>query len=185
MGIELKVRDVDRAPDIAKVIDAELGGSPYVVQDWFELNRNLFTALTLQKVVLIIFLTLIIAVATFNMISALTMMVIDKTREIAILKSMGATSGGIARVFQVVGIAIGSVGTAAGLGIGLTLCEVVSRYNYRLDPKVYLIDRLPITVHYSEVFLVGAITMVISAVATLFPSLKASSLRPVDGLRYD
>ena len=185
MGIELKVRDVDRAAEIADIIDAELGGSPYVVQDWFELNRNLFTALTLQKVVLIIFLTLIIAVATFNMISALTMMVIDKTREVAILKSMGATSGGIARVFQIVGIAIGGVGTAAGLGIGLTLCEVVAKYNYKLDPKVYLIDRLPITVHYSEVFLVGAITMVISAVATLFPSLKASSLRPVEGLRYD
>lgn len=185
MGVEMKVADVDRAREIADKIDDELGGSPYVVQDWFELNRNLFTALTLQKIVLIIFLTLIIAVATFNMISALTMMVIDKTREIAILKSMGATSGGIARIFQVVGVAIGGVGTIFGLGIGLTLCETVSRYNFPLDPKVYLIDSLPIAVHTNEVILVGAITMVISIVATLFPSLMASTLRPVEGLRYD
>jgi lipoprotein-releasing system permease protein len=185
MGLEMKVRDVDRAGEIAEKIDAALGGSPYVVQDWFELNRNLFTALTLQKIVLVIFLVLIVAVATFNMISALTMMVIDKTREIAILKSMGATSAGIARIFQLVGLAIGGVGTACGLAIGLILCEIVSRYNYKLDPKVYLIDRLPIAVHESEVLLVGAITVAISAVATLFPSLQASAFRPVEGLRYD
>jgi lipoprotein-releasing system permease protein len=148
-------------------------------------NRNLFTALTLQKIVLVIFLVLIVAVATFNMISALTMMVIDKTREIAILKSMGATSAGIARIFQLVGLAIGGVGTACGLAIGLILCEIVSRYNYKLDPKVYLIDRLPIAVHESEVLVVGAITVAISAVATLFPSLQASAFRPVEGLRYD
>ncbi len=155
------------------------------MQDWNELNRNLFTALALQKIVLLIILTLIIAVAAFNMISALTMMVIDKTREIAILKSMGASSSGIARLFQVVGLAIGGVGTVFGLAIGLTLCEVVERYNYRLDPKVYLIDRLPISVNPSEVAMVAVITMVISAAATLFPATKASSLTPVDGLRYD
>jgi lipoprotein-releasing system permease protein len=156
-----------------------------VVQDWNELNRNLFTALTLQKIVLLIILTLIIAVATFNMVSALTLMVIDKTREIAILKSMGATSGGILGVFVVVGLAIGGVGTTFGLAIGLTLCEVVDRYNYKLDPKVYLIDQLPISVSPKEVAIVAAITMLISGFATLFPASKASSLTPVDGLRYD
>lgn len=185
MGVELKVADVDRAGEIADALDAELGGAPYQVQDWHELNENLFTALALQKIALLIILTLIIAVATFNMIAALTMMVIDKTREIAILKSMGATSGGIARVFQLVGLCIGGIGTVFGLSIGLVLCELMARYDYRLDPKVYLIDRLPIQVNLFEVFLVGAITMVISGVATLFPSGKASSLRPIDGLRYD
>jgi lipoprotein-releasing system permease protein len=184
LGVELKVADVDRADEIADALAGELGGA-YVVQDWNELNRNLFTALALQKIVLLIVLTLIIAVATFNMVSALTMMVIDKTREIAILKSMGATSGGIARMFQVVGLSIGGVGTIFGLMIGLTLCEVVERYNYRLDPKVYLIDRLPISVSPMEVALVGVITMAISALATIFPAAKASSLTPVDGLRYD
>jgi len=185
LGVELKVRDVERADEIARKMEDKLGGAPYLVQDWNELNRNLFTALTLQKIVLLIILTLIIAVATFNMVSALTMMVIDKTREIAILKSMGATSAGIARLFQVVGLAIGGVGTVFGLAIGLTLCEVVNRYDYRLDPKVYLIDRLPISVNPFEVMLVAIITMVISGLATVFPATKASSLTPVDGLRYD
>jgi lipoprotein-releasing system permease protein len=185
LGVELKVADVERADDIADKLEEKLGGPPYQVQDWNELNLNLFTALTLQKIVLLIILTLIIAVATFNMVSALTMMVIDKTREIAILKSMGATSAGIARLFQVLGLAIGGVGTVFGLAIGLTLCEVVERYNYRLDPKVYLIDRLPISVNPLEVALVALITMVISGLATLFPAAKASSLTPVEGLRYD
>lgn len=184
LGVELKVADVDRADEIADKLETELGGA-YLVQDWNELNRNLFAALTLQKIILLIILTLIIAVATFNMVSALTMLVIDKTREIAILKSMGASSAGISRVFQVVGIAIGGVGTVFGVAIGLTLCQVVEHYDYRLDPKVYLIDRLPIEVSPIEVLIIAGVTMVISVIATLFPAAKASSLLPIDGLRYD
>jgi lipoprotein-releasing system permease protein len=142
------------------------------VQDWNELNRNLFTALTLQKIVLLIILTLIIAVATFNMVSALTLMVIDKTREIAILKSMGATSRGISGLFVVVGPGDRRGRHLFGLAIGLTLCEVVDRYNYKLDPKVYLIDQLPISVSPKEVAIVAAITMLISGFATLFPASR-------------
>ncbi len=183
-GIELKLADVERAGEISAMLEQKLGGA-YMIQPWDVLNRNLFTALALQKIVLLIILTLIIGVAAFNMISALTMMVIDKTREIAILKSMGATSSGIARMFQVVGLAIGGVGTLSGLAIGLTLCKVVERYNYPLDPKVYLIDRLPIVVNPAEVAMVAVITMVISALATLLPASQASSLTPVEGLRYD
>jgi lipoprotein-releasing system permease protein len=185
MGVELKVADVERAKDIADKIERKLDSTTFTVQDWRELNKNLFTALTLQKIALLIILTLIIVVATFNMVSALTMMVIDKTREIAILRSMGSTAISIARVFQVVGVIIGGAGTALGLGVGLSLCEVAANFGYRLDPKVYLIDRLPISVNPFEVVLVAVITMVISAVATLFPSAKASAMRPVEGLRYD
>jgi lipoprotein-releasing system permease protein len=119
------------------------------------------------------------------MVSALTMMVTDKTREIAILKSMGGTSSSVARIFQVVGMAIGGVGTLTGVTIGLATCFVVSSYGYHLDPKVYLIDRLPIEVRPFEVVLVAAITMVISVLATIVPASSASALRPVEGLRYD
>jgi lipoprotein-releasing system permease protein len=119
------------------------------------------------------------------MVAALTMMVIDKTKEIAIMKSMGGSSGDVARIFQVVGLTIGGVGTVLGLAFGLMLCAVVSKYGYPLDPKVYLIDQLPIEVQPSEVVIVGFITMVVSGVATLYPAFKASSLRPVEGLRYD
>jgi len=185
MGVELKVKDVERAEDIAERLEKELGGPPYQVQDWYELNHNLFTALNLQKLALVIILTLIILVAAVNMVSALIMMVTDKTREIAILKSMGSTSGSVAWVFQVVGIVIGSIGMIVGVGLGLATCYVVSEYGYHLDPKVYLIDKLPIEVRWFEVLLVASITMVVSILVTLVPSLSASSLRPVDGLRYD
>jgi lipoprotein-releasing system permease protein len=128
MGVELKVKDVDRANEIAVKLERALGGPPYQVQDWYELNHNLFTALNLQKLALVIILTLIIIVAAVNMISALTMMVTDKTREIAILKSMGATSSSVARVFQLLGCAIGGIGTLIGVGIGLITCYVDQGY---------------------------------------------------------
>ncbi len=185
MGVEMKVKDVDRAEAIAGKLEKALGGPPYQVQDWYELNHNLFTALNLQKLALVIILTLIIIVAAVNMISALTMMVTDKTREIAILKSMGATSGSVARVFQILGIAIGGVGTLLGVLVGLLTCYVVGKYGYHLDPKVYLIDRLPIDVRPREVLLVAGITMVISFGAAWAPAQVAAALRPVDGLRYD
>jgi lipoprotein-releasing system permease protein len=185
MGVELKVKDVDRAGDIARALEKALGGPPYQVQDWYELNHNLFTALKLQKLVLVFILTLIILVAAINMVSALTMMVTDKTREIAILKSMGATSPSVALAFQVVGVAIGGVGTLIGVVIGMVTCFVVSRYGFHLDPKVYLIDQLPFDVRPLEVVLVAGIAMAISVIATLVPSQSAASMRPVEGLRYD
>ncbi len=185
MGVELKVKNVDRANKIRDKLERALGGPPYQVQDWYELNHNLFTALELQKLALVIILTLIIIVAAVNLVSSLTMMVTDKTREIAILKSMGATSSSVARVFLLLGIAIGGVGTVIGVLIGLVTCYVVSAYGYHLDPKVYLIDRLPIDVRWIEVTLVAAVTLVISLFATWAPSQTAAALRPVEGLRYD
>ena len=185
MGVELKVKDVDRAEDIARHLEKALGGPPYQVQDWYELNHNLFMALKLQKLALVVILTLIIIVAAVNMVSALTMKVTEKTREVAILKSMGASSSSVALVFQVFGVAIGAAGTLIGVAIGLVTCFVVSRYGYHLDPKVYLIDRLPIEVRGFEVILVCGVTMAISVIATLVPSQSAAALRPVDGLRYD
>jgi lipoprotein-releasing system permease protein len=185
MGVELKVKDVDRAAAIARKLEQRLGGPPYQVEDWYELNHNLFTALRIQKAVLVVILTLIIAVAAFNMVSALTMMVTDKTRDIAILKSMGTQNVSIAAIFQVMGLAIGGVGTVLGVIIGITTAVVVRGYGYHLDPKVYLIDRLPIELRPLEVLLVIGVTMGISLIATIGPALSGSSLRPVDGLRYD
>ncbi len=185
MGVEMKVKDITRASEIAGKLARALDTGRYQVQDWRSLNDNLFTALKLQKVVLVIILTLIIIVAAVNMVSALTMMVTDKTREVAILKSMGATSGSVAQVFQVVGIAIGGAGTIAGVALGLTLCYVTNHFGFKLDPSVYLIDRLPVDVKPFEVVLVAGITMLISVVATIVPASSASAMRPVEGLRYD
>ena len=185
MGVELKVKDVDRADEIADKLRKRLGEPPFQIQDWNQLNHNLFQALSTQKRVLLVVLTLIIAVATVNMVSALTMTVTDKIREIAILKSMGSTSPKIGWIFGIVGGAIGAIGTVCGIGLGVVACTVVRSYGYRLDPKVYLIDRLPISVHATEVILVASITMALSLGATLIPTLKAARLPPVDGLRSE
>lgn len=185
MGVELRVDDIDRAAEVSHSLLRHLGGSPYRVIDWEELNHNLFTALRMQKVALVIFLTLIILVAAFNIVAAMTMLVIDKTKEIAILKSMGMRSAGIAGVFQIAGLTIGGIGTAAGLALGLLLCAVVRHYGYHLDARVYLIDELPVQVQLSELALTAGITLAICFLATVYPSLKAAFLRPVDGLRYE
>ncbi|HKA91497.1 MAG TPA: ABC transporter permease [Haliangiales bacterium] len=184
-GVEMKVRDVWRAPVVARKLEKLLGPEQYMVMDWRELNNNLFTALSLQKSVLVLFLALIIVVAAFNMVAALTMMVLDKTKEIAILKSMGAPSRGVAGLFQVVGLSIGAVGTVAGIALGLLFGHGLSRYGYKLDPKVYLIDRLPVSVNPWEVALVAGLTLAICFLATLVPALSAAGLRPVEGLRYE
>src|SRR5262249_38225241 len=173
-----KGREVWRAPVVARKLEKLLGPEQYMVMDWRELNNNLFTALSLQKSVLVLFLALIIVVAAFNMVAALTMMVLDKTKEIAILKSMGAPSRGVAGLFQVVGLSIGAVGTVAGIALGLLFGHGLSRYGYKLDPKVYLIDRLPVSVNPWEVALVAGLTLAICFLATLVPALSAAGLRP-------
>jgi lipoprotein-releasing system permease protein len=185
LGVELKVKDVDHAKAIATKLSKKLGEPPYQVQDWYELNHNLFTALNLQKTVLVIILCLIIAVAMFNMVAALVMMVTDKTREIAILKSMGSTSWSVAKLFMLVGVAIGGVGALLGIALGVVTSHLVQAYGYRLDPRVYLIDRLPITIEPTDIALVAVVTLVFSLIATVFPAIKASALTPVEGLRYD
>jgi lipoprotein-releasing system permease protein len=185
MGVEMKVKDLDRSKEIARNLEEALGGAPYQVQDWYELNHPLFTALSLQKIVLVVIMTLIIIVAAVNLVSSLIMLVTDKTREVAILKSMGATSMGVALVFQTAGVAIGAIGLGIGVLLGLAICFVMGSYGYHLDPKVYLIDRLPIQVNWTEVLLVVGITVLVSLIATLVPSLGAAAQRPAEGLRYD
>jgi lipoprotein-releasing system permease protein len=185
MGVELRIDDINRAQEVSKDLLKELGGTPFRVIDWEELNHNLFTALKMQKVLLLIFLTLIVVVAAFNIVAALTMLVIDKTKQIAIFKAMGMTAATVGQIFSWVGLIIGAVGTAAGVLLGLLVCAVVQQYGYALDPKVYLIDKLPVRVSLDEIGLVALITMVICFLATLYPVVKAGRMRPVDGLRYE
>ena len=184
-GVELRIDDIYRSKEVVREVEEALPGAPYRVIDWRELNHNLFTALRLQKLALAILLTLIVLVAAFSIVATLTMLVIDKTQEIAILKSLGMSSGGVARVFQTAGMTIGGLGTAAGILLGLALSFLVSHYGYRLDPRVYLIDRLPVKVQLDEVLITAGVTLVICFLATIYPALRAASLRPVEGLRYE
>jgi lipoprotein-releasing system permease protein len=184
-GVELKLDDVDAARVVAKSLYNDLGGPPYRVIDWEELNHNLFAALKMQKTAITVILTLIVIVAAFNIIAAMMLLVIGKQREIAILKSMGMRSAGVARVFHVAGGLIGGMGIACGLGVGATVIAVLRRYKYQLDPHVYLIDQLPVKVNSDEVVMTACITLAICFLATLPPALRAARLAPVEGLRYE
>jgi lipoprotein-releasing system permease protein len=183
-GVELRFADPMMALSAAPEVKRRLDG-PYRIIDWKELNHNLFMALTMQKVIISLLLVLIIVVAAFNIIASLTMIVLSKVREIAILKSMGAPAGMVARVFLIGGVTVGAVGTGLGIAFGLLICLLARLYGYPLDPKVYLIGSLPVRIAGGEILSVATATLAICFLATLYPSLRASRLRAVDGLRYN
>ena len=183
-GIELRFEDPMKALGLVETAENLLGPAFRVI-DWRSLNANLFTALTMQKVVISIVLLIIIVVAAFNILASLFLIVRTKEREIAILGSMGARPRPILGIFLAAGAIVGMAGGGLGLTLGLALCSIVSRYGYGLDPKVYLIERLPVQISPVEVMLVPALALAICLVATLYPAIKASRLRAVDGLRQD
>ena len=153
--------------------------------DWQELNHNLFTALEVQKVMLSLVIATIIFVAAFNVIATLIMIVLEKKREIAILKAMGAKDSGILAIFLVQGVLIGLIGTAVGIVLGGLVTGYISVYTFPLDPKVYLIDHLPVRVSALEFVYTILIALGICTAATLVPSYWAARLLPADGVRYE
>jgi len=184
-GIELKVDDIYRASEIASDLKKKLGFG-YVVKDWISMNKNLFSALKLEKTAMFIVLALIVLVAAFNIISTLIMVVMSKGKDIAILKSMGATSKGIMRIFVYEGLVIGLTGTILGVAGGLTLCEILSKYHFiKLPSDVYPITTLPIKVLPMDVTLVAISAALITLLATIYPSWKASKIEPAVALRYE
>lgn len=183
VGVEIRLHDIDRAKDVALRLERELGGGPFHTMDWEELNHNLFTALEVQKVMLSLVIATIIFVAAFNVIATLIMIVLEKRREIGILKAMGARDGAILRMFMVQGAAIGVVGTLVGLAIGGAVCTYLHLVPFQLDPKVYLIDHLPVRTSPVEFLVTVAIALGICITATLIPSWWAARLLPADGVR--
>jgi lipoprotein-releasing system permease protein len=184
-GVELRLHDIDDAPMIARRLERVLGGGPYHTMDWQELNHNLFTALQIQKVMLSLVIATIIFVAAFNVIATLIMIVLEKKREIAILKAMGAHDGHVLVVFLVQGLLIGIVGTALGLAIGGAVCWALDASAFQLDPHVYLIDHVPVRIGPLEFLWTTLIAVAICIVATLVPSWWAARLLPADGVRYE
>ena len=182
-GVEMKVADIDRAPDVVAKVNERLGGGLYQVMDWEELNHGLFTALRIQQILMSLVLALIIVVAAFTVIATLIMMVLDKKREIAVLKAMGATDGSLLRAFLYQGTIIGVVGTTLGLALALGVCEGLLVYAFPLDPKVYFISRLPVDVRPDEFVMVGIFSLLVCLVATLWPALYAARLRPAEAFR--
>jgi lipoprotein-releasing system permease protein len=184
-GIEMKVDDIEHSRAIARKIDLLLGNGIYHTMDWKELNHGLFTALFIQQLGMSFVLGLIVVVAAFTVVATLIMVVLDKKREIAVLKAIGAKDTAILRVFLYQGGIIGLLGTSLGLLVGFVCCKGLLAYGFPLDPKVYFISRLPVNLRPTEFIITGALSIAICLVATVFPALYAARLRPADGLRAE
>jgi lipoprotein-releasing system permease protein len=184
-GLEVEVQDIYTAHEIGQAIQKKLGPGFYA-RDWMQLNRSLFASLKLQKVVLFIILTLIILVAAFGIASTLFMMVMKKTRDIAILKTMGASRQSIMRIFTLEGLAIGLIGTTLGLALGLGLCGLLQRYEFiKLPREVYYISTLSVQIQGWDLMAIIGAALAISFLATLYPSWQASRMDPVEAIRYE
>ncbi len=185
-GIEVRVDDIYEADRVARAIGKALGGYPYWSRDWMRMNKNLFSALKLEKIVMFIILTLIILVAAFNIVGTLIMVVIEKTRDIAILKSMGATRRSIMKIFMIEGAVIGLVGTLLGLLGGYTLCTLLATYKFiELPSDVYYISTLPVKMNPLDVALIALAAIVITLAASVYPAWQASRFDPAEAIRYE
>lgn len=183
-GIEVRVDDIYNARNIAKKIVSELG-FPYWARDWMRMNHNLFSALKLEKTVMFIILALIVLVAAFNIASTLIMMVMGKTKDIAILKAMGAMDSSIRKIFIYKGMIIGAVGTLLGVCLGFIICKLLEKYKFiQLPGDVYYISTLPVRLEALDVFMIASAAMVICFLATLYPASQASKLNPIEAIRY-
>ncbi|HMK65534.1 MAG TPA: lipoprotein-releasing ABC transporter permease subunit [Thermodesulfobacteriota bacterium] len=184
-GLEVKTRDMYQAGEIGKAIQARLG-FPFWTKDWMRMNKNLFSALKLEKFVMFIILILIILVAAFNIVASLIMVVMEKTKDIAILKSMGATAPAIMKIFILEGVIIGVVGTALGLIGGIGLCEMLDKYQFiKLPSDVYYISSLPVQMKAWDIMMIVISALAICLIATLYPAWQASRLDPAEALRYE
>jgi len=182
-GIQLKIKDVYKAKDVREQVQKALS-FPYYGRDWMQMHKNLFSALKLEKLAMFVILVLIILVASFNIVGTLIMNVIEKSREIAILKAMGATNKGIMTIFMLQGIFIGLAGTLIGIAGGFTLGYLFNNV-IRLPADVYYLSHLPIKMKLIDFISVSLAAMAISFLATIYPAWQAAKLDPVEPLRYE
>jgi len=184
-GVEVKVADIYKADQVGSAVTKKLG-YPYWAKDWKQMNRSLVSALKLEKIAMFVILIMIVLVGALNIISTLVMVVMEKSKDVAILRAMGATQKSIMTVFMFQGVLVGVVGTMVGLACGLGLCHLLAKYKFiELPSDVYYISTLPVRVEMLDVVLVIAAALVISFLATLYPSRHASRQNPVESLRYE
>ncbi|RMD92784.1 MAG: lipoprotein-releasing ABC transporter permease subunit [Calditrichaeota bacterium] len=184
-GIEVKLDDLNKAEEVKEVIINQLG-YPYTAVTWFDMNKTLFSWMQFEKWAAFIILSLIIMVATFNIVSTLIMVVLEKTKEIGILKSMGATSKSIMKIFMYQGLVAGVIGTFLGCVIGFALCWSQLKYKFfSLPPDVYIISSLPILMKSTDFISIALAALLLCFIATVYPARKAAQLDPVEAIRYE
>jgi lipoprotein-releasing system permease protein len=184
-GIQVKTADLYNAGAVAKAI-GEVLGYPYYTVDWMHMHKNLFSWMTLEKWGMFVVLSLIVIVATFNIVSTLIMVVMEKTKDIGILKSMGATSGSIMRIFMFEGLLVGLVGTLLGCLAGFLICWAQETFHFfSLPAEIYFINTLPIEMKTMDFLKVALAAMGLCFLATVYPARKGAKLVPVDAIRYE
>ncbi|MCA9526643.1 MAG: ABC transporter permease [Myxococcales bacterium] len=183
MGIEVAVHEPLMAGQIGDAVRKALGDGDYSVLDWRRQNKNLFASLTYQRIAILVVLSVMVVLASCNVACMLIMLVLERTRDIAILKAMGARDGSILRIFVFEGLAIGALGTIIGMAVAYGLCEGLLKNGIALDPKVYGIERLPVVFSGLDYLMAGVGALVITFVAAIFPAIRGARLHPVDGLR--
>lgn len=184
-GVEIRLDDIYNASIVRNSLNKKLQ-FPYHVRDWMQMNRNLFAALKLEKLAMFIILILIVLVASFNIISTLMMNVVEKQKEIAILKAMGATNRGIMMIFMFQGLLIGIVGTLIGVTGGYVMGKIIHNYEIiKLPADIYYLSKLPVKMKFFDFIAVSVSAIVISFLSTIFPSYRAARLDPVEPLRYE
>lgn len=184
-GIEVRLDDIYIAKGISEKIQSMLG-FPYWARDWGQMNRNLFSALALERIAMFIILTLIVLVAAFNIVSTLIMIVMEKNKDIAILMSMGATKKGIMKIFVINGLMIGVVGTIIGVAAGYFSCIILAKYQFiKLPSDIYYISHLPVKMKLFNIIIIAISAVGISFLATIYPSYQAAKLDPAEALRYE
>ena len=184
-GLEILVDDIYKIKFIKSKINRTLGGWPYRIQDWRQMNQNLFKAIQQNKMALGLILLFIILVASLNIAGTLILMVLEKSKDIAILMTMGVSRKGIMKIFMTYGLYIGSLGTMAGIILGLLICKLANYVDIQLDASVYFISHLPVKIVPSELLIVAISSLLISFLATLYPAIQASRQKPVEVLRYE
>lgn len=185
-GYEIRLNDISESEKVKSEIAAAVNPESFSVDTWYDLHKDLYNVMLIERWSAYIILCLIIAVATFNILASLTMTVIEKQKDIGVMRTMGVSSRSVQRIFMYEGILVGIIGTLLGIGIGLLVCYLQIKYNfYPLDPSKYIIDALPVQVRVSDIFAIGAMALLLAFVAALYPARRAARTSIIQSIKYE